>query len=171
VKLISRIPIGMIGIIAVAGLLALALAVFALLVDAPYRPERYVGGIDPLRAGLAGFLAAGVALFALFALAGLAGWRLSTDGKGLAAVVVWAGMAVAVAALLVMVVSMPPVRTFAVPTEIRIPLFVGLAMAVAGLIPSMYSGAAAAVRRRDLGLLAAVVVIAVLVAIDIVARH
>jgi hypothetical protein len=144
--------------------LALAVASVVGIASGGYRPERYGGGFDPVRAAMIVSLAASAVGFALVARAGLAAVWSDKQPTSLSAVAFWTGLAVATLAILLIFASMPASsRPMVVPVPLRVLLFAGLGILAAGVIPPVVRGAAAAHRRRDRGLLVALLLLAVLV--------
>jgi hypothetical protein len=133
---IARIPVWVICVLAVAGLACLAFALIGAVVDGPYRPERFIDGIDPVRAGFAGMIVAVLAVFVLLALAGFVSRRMGIDRNGRDLTVFWIGATIAAASVLALIVSMPPVVRVSMPMEIRVPFFFGLGVAGLGLLLS-----------------------------------
>jgi hypothetical protein len=127
--------------------------------------------VDPVRAGLATAFGCAVALFGSMALTASAARRERADSVALAVAAWFAGLAIAASGLVLVVTTMPAVSTAgSVPVPVRVPLVVGFALAAIGLGASLRPGLAAAIRRRDRGVLAAIVVIAVLIAVELLRR-
>jgi hypothetical protein len=170
VKQIGCIPVGIIRIIAGVGCLGLAVAAVGAIANAPYRPERYIGGFDPVRAGIAGFLVAAVVLSTLVALAGFGTWRFEADRRALESAVLWAGLAIAADSLAALIVSLPPTSRIVLPIPIGLSLVVGIGLAILGSFPSLHSWAVATGRKRDLSLRVALVLLAAAIVLHIVSR-
>lgn len=151
---------------ALAGVACLGLAVAAVLAIAAggYRPERYVGGFDPVRTAMLISFAAGAAAFLLVVGAGF-GARLSGDESiAFNGLVFWAGLAVSDFTILVVLAWMAPSSApQVVPIPLRVGVFIGLGLVVAGMVPWALRGATAGVRRRDPRLLVALLLLVLLV--------
>jgi hypothetical protein len=165
---IARLPFAVVCELAVAGCLSLALGVIAIAGELPYRPARYAGGFDPMRAGLAGMFAAAVLVFALFALAEIAAWRSGARVGAPSSAFSWVGLAITSASFQALIVTMPPVNKIDLPAPIGIPFFIGVGFLGAGLIPAIGAALRDAIRRRDRGLLAALVMVGALIVLRIV---
>lgn len=159
---------GLIGVGATALAVALTLGIAA----GGYRPDRYAGGFDPIRAAMVVSFATFAAAFALAAGAGL-GARISRQEDIPAANLVMAGgFALLGVVLATLFVSMPASSDpFAVPVPVRIGILLAVAMVAAGVLPQAVSGAVGAVQRRDRGFFVAIAVLAAVVAIGFLARR
>jgi hypothetical protein len=166
---IDRVPFWLVCGIAVVGCLALAFVAVAAIADAPYRAERYAGRIDPVRAGMFGFFLAAITVFVLFVVADIVAWRRTADSARLATALLMGGLAISSVALAILIVSMPPVSRLTIPEPLRIMLFAGVGVSLAGFIPAAASGFVAAVRRRDVGFLVAVWVVLLLLLVRAIA--
>lgn len=163
---VRGVPFAVVCAIAVAGCAALAFAgAAAIMGGVPYRPERYAGGIDPVRAGLAAFMFLALVVFCLFVLADLAIWRRDRDRLTLATALMFAGLTISVASLLILIVTMPPVSRLAVPMPVRVMLYAGVGVSLVGFLPALAGGLGAAIRRRDAGFLVVLLVFVALLAV------
>jgi len=168
---IARRPFAAVCGLAIAGCLSLAFGVIAIAGELPYRPERYAGAFDPMRAGLAGMFAAGVLVFALFALADGAESRSRADRQAPSMALAWAGLTITSASFLILILTMPPVNEIDLPAPIGISFSVGVGLIVVGWIPSLGGAVGEAIRRRDRGLLVGLLVmVGALILVRIVAR-
>jgi len=131
-----------------------------------YRPERYGGGFDPVRAGALLFFGAGAAGFALATAATLRLARSRPSVFRLSAVALTAGLTVMALTGLVLFASAPPSSAPVVlPDSFRVMVFLGLGLVAAGMVPVVLDGVAAAVKRRDPNLLIALIALVLIVII------
>lgn len=169
-RLIRRIPIGLVCVIAVAGCVAIVAMVISLAANWPYLPEKFIGGIDPIRVGLALALLAGMLTVAVLGLLAFAEWRSGAGVDSLGAAVGALGLLIATGSVVVLLVTMPAVSNVVVPLPIRIPLFLGVGLLGASLLQSVVSGVAAAVKRGDRRLLVGLILLAGAVVISLLRR-
>jgi hypothetical protein len=136
--------------LAVIACLALVLAGVTAIADGGYRPDAYAGRFDPVRAGLIVFaLLAGIVLV-LFAAIDLWRWRSTADRGSLWLAVTMIGLAIACASITAFFVWAPATAgPLAVPGAIVAGMYIGGALAVAGLVPALGAGLVAAIDRRD----------------------
>jgi hypothetical protein len=165
-----RVPIWATCVIALAVFLAFVAFMISLAANWPYRPERYAGGIDPIRVGLVVGMSAGALVFALLALSALAAWRAGAGIQSLGTALSAIGMLIASGSIIVLVASMPPVAKTAVPLPLRIPLFLGVGLMFAGQLPSVVSGTIAAAKRGERGVFVAILVLAAVILVSILGR-
>jgi hypothetical protein len=157
--------------IAVLACVFLAIAAVGLTAGWPYRAERFVGSFDPVRLGLAGFLGSDLLLLIVITLAGLIEWRSTRDRATLRLALTFGGFALATASMFAMLLSAPPTTTFVVPQPVAVGLFLGIGIVAIAMLPDMISAVSEAVRRRDRGLLIAMMVLAALIAVSILFRR
>lgn len=151
--------------------LALAFAAVAAIASGGYYPERYAGGMDPIRAGLLVAFGAFTLAFVLLARAVYVTSRtrpdVSPDG-----VVLAIGLAITAGALFALVAWMPAAAgSFVVPLPLRIALFFGPAIMILGLAHSVIRGRFAAATRLDRTLVAGVLLVAVVVVFGFITRE
>jgi xanthine/uracil permease len=149
--------------------LGLGVAAVASVVSGGYRPERYGGGFDPVRAAALlsfGAMTAGFALAATIALRSFWSERRVFEITGVAFL---SGLTVlAVAGFLFFATvpeSSPPLVTRSL---IQVLAYVGLGLVAAGMVPGALEGAASAVKRRDPNLLIVLIALALIVVIRLV---
>ena len=138
--------------IAGVGCAALAIAAVAILVGGPpYQPERYVGGLDPVRLGMAVFfICAGLFGF-IVATAGTRSLLASRELSALSVLLFGAGFAVSGLAMLAVFIWMPPVSgPMAIPEPIGIVLFTGIGLVAAAFLLPVGYALVDAVTKRDL---------------------
>ena len=151
------------------GVIGLAVAAVASVVSGGYRPERYAGGFDPIRAAALvsfGAMAAGFALAASIALRSFWSERRLFEITGPA---FFSGLTVmAVAGFLVFATVPDPSPPLVPRSTIQVLAYVGLGLAAAGLVPASLEGAASAVKRRDPTLLIVLIALVLIVVIRLV---
>jgi hypothetical protein len=148
------------------GCVALVFASVASLAAGGYRPERYAGGFDPVRAGMLVFFAACTAGFGLVAGGGVVARWSGPDRIPIGGIAFWAGLTIASGATLVILAGYPASSApFAVPVPLRVALFVGLGLMVAPMVTTAVENSIEAMGgRRGLGILVAVLGFAMLAA-------
>jgi len=152
-------------------LLGLAFAAVVAIASGGYQPERYAGGLDPIRTGLLVAFAAFTVAFVLLARAAYLTSRarpdVSTDS-----VVLAVGLAVTAGALFALVAWMPAsAGSFVLPLPLRIAIFLGPAILIFGLARSVIRGRFAAATRLDRGLVVAVLLLAMVVVFGFITRE
>jgi hypothetical protein len=140
------------------GCLALVFTASAAIASGGYRPERYAGGFDPVRAGMLVLFAACTAGFGLVAGGGVVARWSGPDRIAIGEIAFWAGLTIASGATLVILAGAPASSApFAVPVPLRVALFVGLGLMVAAMVPTAVENSIEAMGgRRGLGILVAV---------------
>ena len=168
--LIRRIPFGLVCVMAVAGCLATVAMVISLAANWPYQAEKFAGRIDPLRVWFAAALLAGMLTIGLLGLFAFAEWRSGAGIDSLGAAIGALGLFIATGSVAVLLVTMPPVSTVAMPLPLRIPLFLGVGLLGASLLQSVASGVVDAVKRGDRRIFVALILLAGIVAISLLRR-
>lgn len=162
---VTRLFWGLAGISTVA----LGFSVIAGIANGGQRPGPSDGEPEALRAGLLVFLATFTMAFALLCGAELHARRSDPErgSKGMALLA--GGLAVCGASLLALLAWLPTwAGPIAVPIPLRIGIFVGLALVIAGSLTGI--GVSKAVQRRDRGLLLGLLVIAAVVVVGLISR-
>jgi len=151
--------------------LGVVVAGIAAITSGGYRPERYVGGIDPVRAGMIALFGAATAAFALVGGAGLAARWSGAASVSLDTIAFWTGLAIVGGASLLFIVSLPATSApVTVPIQITLLLYLGGGVLLVGMVRAAWPDTAAAVRRREPAFLLALALLAALVVMRLIGR-
>jgi hypothetical protein len=135
--------------VAVAGCIGLAWSVVSLVADGGWHPERYTGGVDPIRAGMVVLFIAGGVLFALYLVGAVVGWREQPGLGPVAAGLATGGMVIACAAIVVLLISMPPsAGPIAMPPAIAAAVRIGGGLAIVGFVLGIFPSTRDRIRGR-----------------------
>lgn len=159
---------------ALIGIACLGLAVAAVVAIASggYRPERYAGWFDPIRAGALLFFGAGAAGFALAAAATLRLARSRPSVFRLSGLALTAGLTVMALTGLALFASAPPsLAPVVLPDLFRVMVLLGLGLVAAGMVPVVLDGVAGALKRRDPNLLIALIALVLIVVIRLASQE
>jgi hypothetical protein len=151
--------------------LGLAIAAVVAIASGGYDPERYAGGLDPIRTGL---LVAFGAFTLAFVLLARAAYLISRARPDVSAdsVVLAIGLAITAGALFALVAWMPAsAGSFVLPLPLRIAIFLGPAVLILGLARSVIRGRFAAATRLDRGLVVGVLLLAMVVVFGFITRE
>lgn len=153
------------------GCLGLGVAAVVSVVSGGYRPERYEGGVDPVRA--AALLSFG-AMAAGFALAATTALQSFWSERRMAEVTVFAflsGLTVLAAVGFLFFATVPDSSPPLVPrSSVQALAYLGLGLVAVGTVPALVEGAFGAVKRRDPTILIVLIALAMIVAIRLVWR-
>jgi hypothetical protein len=153
------------------GCVGLGVAAIISVVSGGYRPERYEGGVDPVRAAALVSFGAMAAGFALAAATAVRSFWSDRKVAELAGIGFLSGLMVAAVAGFLFFATVPDSSPPLVPrSSIQVLAYLGLGLIAAGLIPGALDGAAGAVKRRDPNLLIALIALALIVVIGLVWR-
>lgn len=149
--------------------LGLAIAGVISIASRGYRPDRYGDGFDPVRA--AALLAFGAMAFG-FALLTATTLRSAWAERGVfqvGGVAFGAGLTIlAVAGFAFFATAYDSSAPLVPRSSIQALAYLGLGLVAAGLVPAVLEGAAAAVKRRDPGLLIVLIALALIVVVRLV---
>jgi magnesium-transporting ATPase (P-type) len=154
------VAFGVICAMAGVGLIGIVVAAIAMVVWGGYNPERYPGGIDLVRAGMVWFVLWATILVGAFAAAAVWAWLATRDRRAFADGLSWMGVLVAGVAMLALILVIPGPGRYAVPAPIAAVLFIGIGMFLAGAASMMLSGFIDAIKRRNWGVLIALLLLA-----------
>jgi hypothetical protein len=135
--------------IAIVGCAGLVISVIVVIAEGGYYPERYVGGIDPVRAGIVAMLLAGICMFSLFLVGSIARLRRQRTLGSVADGLAWGGVLIAAAGFAGFFMVVPATSgPIALPPALAIATRVGIGLLVTGLVLGLIDNLLGWIRRR-----------------------